>query len=306
MLRSFQHQEFPAERLLDAKRGRRVAVCLPARDEAETVGRVVSVVRTQLIEQVPLVDELVVVDDDSHDETAAAARAAGARVLNAADILTEYDGEEGTAGGKGQALWKAVYATSSEIVTFCDADVRNFSPRFVAGLLGPLLLRDDVSFVKGFYRRPLGEQPGEGGRVTELVARPLVSMLFPELAPLSQPLAGECAAWRTVLEQVPFVGGYGVDLGLIIDVAGRFGAAGIVQCDLGERIHRNRPLAELGPQALAIMQLTLSRAGLTGPDGSAPWQSLLLRPGQEPVPVTLTERPPLVQVPAYRNYRKTA
>src|SRR6516225_412261 len=112
MLRSFHHEEFPAERLLDAKRGRRVAVCLPARDEAETVGRVVSIVRSQLIEHVPLVDELVVVDDGSHDETAAAARAAGARVLNAPHILTEYDGEEGTAGGKGQALWKAVYATS--------------------------------------------------------------------------------------------------------------------------------------------------------------------------------------------------
>jgi glucosyl-3-phosphoglycerate synthase len=301
MLRSFHHEEFPAERLLDAKRGRRVAVCLPARDEAETVGRVVSIVHTQLIDQTPLVDELVVVDDGSHDDTAVAARAAGARVLNAADILSDYDGDEGTTGGKGQALWKAVYATSSEIVAFCDADVRNFSPRFVAGLIGPLLLRDDVSLVKGFYRRPLGEQAGEGGRVTELVARPLVSMLFPELAPLWQPLAGECAAWRTVLEQVPFVGGYGVDLGLVIDVADRFGAASVVQCDLGERIHRNRPLAELGPQALAIMQLTLARAGLTGPDGPAPWQSLLLRPGEEPVRVTLTERPPLVQVPAYRK-----
>jgi glucosyl-3-phosphoglycerate synthase len=304
MLRSFHHDEFPRERLVDAKRGRRIAVCLPARDEAETVGRVVTVVSSELIDEVPLVDELVVVDDGSHDETAAAARAAGAHVLDAGDILHEYDEEDGTAGGtggKGQALWKAVYATSSEIVVFCDADVRNFSPRFVTGLIGPLLLRDDVSLVKGFYRRPLGERAGEGGRVTELVARPLVSMLFPELAPLWQPLAGECAAWRTVLEQVPFVGGYGVDLGLVIDVADRFGAASIVQCDLGERIHRNRPLAELGPQALAIMQLTLSRAGVTGPDGLARWRSLLLRPGEEPLPVALTERPPLVQVPAYKK-----
>jgi glucosyl-3-phosphoglycerate synthase len=301
MLRSFHHKEFPAERLLDAKRGRRVAVCLPARDEAETVGRVVNVVRRDLIDRVPLVDELVVVDDGSDDDTAAAARTAGARVLPAADILHEYDEEDGTAGGKGQALWKSVYATSSEIVVFCDADVRNFSARFVTGLIGPLLLRDDVSLVKGFYRRPLGQHAGEGGRVTELVARPLVSMLFPELAPLWQPLAGECAAWRTVLEQVPFVGGYGVDLGLIIDVADRCGAASIVQCDLGVRIHRNRPLTALGPQALEIMQLSLSRAGLTGPDGPARWRSLLLRPGQDPVPVGLTQRPPLVQVPAYRK-----
>ena len=301
MLRSFDHQEFPAERLVEAKRGRRVAVCLPARDEAETVGRVVSVVRAQLMEKLPLVDELVVVDDGSNDGTAAAARAAGADVLNAATILPEYDVEDGTEGGKGQALWKGVYATSSEIVVFCDADVRNFGTRFVTGLIGPLLLCDDVGMVKGFYRRPLGEKVGEGGRVTELVARPLVSMLFPELAGLWQPLAGECAAWREVLEQVPFVGGYGVDLGLVIDVATRFGASSIVQCDLGERIHRNRPLAELGPQALAIAQLTLSRAGLTGPETPGHWRSLLLRPGEEPVPVTLTERPPLLQVPAYRK-----
>jgi glucosyl-3-phosphoglycerate synthase len=118
---------------------------------------------------------------------------------------------------------------------------------------------------------------------------------------LWQPLAGECAARREVLEQVPFVGGYGVDLGLIIDVAERFGTGSMVQCDLGERIHRNRPLAELGPQALAIMQLVLSRAGLAGPDGAVQWPTLLLRPGEQPVPVTLTERPPLVQVPAYRK-----
>ncbi|HSS09587.1 MAG TPA: glycosyltransferase, partial [Acidimicrobiales bacterium] len=151
MLRSFHHADFPAERLVDAKRGRRVSVCLPARDEAETVGRVVEVIKTELIEQRPLVDELVVIDDGSHDDTAAAARAAGARVLMAADILPEYDlgAEEG--GGKGQALWKGAYATRGEIVVFCDADVRNFRPEFVTGLIGPLLLRDDVAFVKGFY-----------------------------------------------------------------------------------------------------------------------------------------------------------
>jgi glucosyl-3-phosphoglycerate synthase len=298
MLRSFHHREFPGHRLVDAKRGRRVSVCVPARDEAETVGRVVEVVHTALMEQLPLVDELVVIDDGSQDDTATAAAAAGADVRFAVDILPEYDVEDDE-GGKGQALWKGLFATTGEVVAFCDADIRNFGPEFVTGLIGPLLLRDDVSLVKGFYRRPLGGRADEGGRVTELVARPLVSMLLPELAPLWQPLAGECAGRRDVLEQMPFVGGYGVDLGLIIDVARHFGTGSIVQCDLGERIHRNRPLVELGPQALAIVQLILSRAGLIGRD--APLHTALLRPGEDPVPVTLTQRPPLIRVPAYRK-----
>ena len=148
-----------------------------------------------------------------------------------------------------------MHVTSGDLVVFCDADIREFDPGFVLGLLGPLLTRDDVTFVKGYYERPLDGRPGEGGRVTELMARPLISVFFPHLAGLHQPLAGECAARRDVLEAVPFVGGYGVDLGLLIDVTERFGTAGLVQCDLGERVHRNRPLAELGVQALAILQL---------------------------------------------------
>jgi len=299
MLRSFHHTQFPVHRLLEAKRGRRVSVCLPARDEAATVGHTVEVVRRDLMERSALVDELVVIDDGSTDDTAEIALASGARVLAASDVLREY-GEE---GGKGQALWRGLAATSGDIVAYCDADVRNFGPEFVTGIVGPLLVRDDVNFVKAFYERPLDGRPGEGGRVTELVARPLISLLFPQLAPLIQPLAGECAARREVLEQVPFVGGYGVDLGLLIDVSEQFGASTIVQCDLGSRVHRNRPLSELGPQAMAIIQLALSRAGLDWGDGieSLPWRSLLLRPGLDPVPIVLTERPPLAEVPAHRK-----
>jgi glucosyl-3-phosphoglycerate synthase len=295
MLRTFHHAEFPVDRLIEAKRGRRVSVCLPARNEAATVGRVVEVIRRQLMEQRPLVDELVVIDDGSSDGTAEVARNAGADVVTAQDVLPEY----GTEGGKGQALWKAVHVTSGDVVAFCDTDVHNFSSRFVTGVVGPLLRRDDVAFVKAFYERPLDGRPGEGGRVTELVARPLISLLFPHLATLIQPLAGEYAAPREVLEKVPFVGGYGVDLGLLIDVAEHFGSATIVQCDLGVRVHRNRPLAELGTQAMAIMQLALSRAGVA--QSELPWGSALLRPGQEPSVVTLTERPPLAEVPAHRK-----
>jgi glucosyl-3-phosphoglycerate synthase len=291
MLRSFHHHDFPLERLIEAKRGRRVSVCLPARDEAATVGSIVDIVRS-LMGDHGLVDDLIVIDDGSTDATATMARSAGARVLAAETILPEY----GPGNGKGQALWKAVHVAQGDLIVFCDADVTNFHPGFVLGLLGPLLVRDDVLFVKGFYRRPLDGRAGEGGRVTELVARPIVSMLFPHLSPLIQPLAGECAARREVLEQVPFVDGYGVDLGLMIDVARRFGVGGIVQCDLGERVHRNRPLADLSVQAAAILQLALTRAG-----ARELADSVLVRPGVEPVPFTSGERPPLVDVPAHRK-----
>jgi glucosyl-3-phosphoglycerate synthase len=301
MLRSFRHQQFPVERLVEAKRGRRVSVCLPAKDEAATIGRIVEVIRTRLVDGHPLVDEVVVIDDGSVDATAATALAAGADVVSAADILAEYGAE----GGKGQAMWKGLHVTTGDIVAFCDADVTNFGPEFVTGTVGPLLVRDDVAFVKAFYERPLDGRPGEGGRVTELVARPLISLLFPHLASLVQPLAGECAGRREVLEQVPFVTGYGVDLGLLIDVSERFGPSTIVQCDLGQRIHRNRPLSELSLQAMAIMQLALSRVG-TGTDSESavsglPWHSVLWRPGQAPASVTLTERPSLSEVPAHRK-----
>ncbi len=294
MIRSFLAEEYPPERLLEVKRGRQVTVCLPARDEEATVGEVVTMIRRELIERTGLVDELLVVDDGSSDCTAAVAEAAGATVVAASTVLPEY----GTEGGKGQALWRGVHVAGGDLLAFCDADIRNFDPAFVRGLIGPLLTHDDVQFVKGFYERPLDGRPGEGGRVTELMARPVISLLFPHLSPLFQPLSGEWAAWREVLEEVPFVGGYGVDLGLLIDVSERFGASALVQCDLGQRVHRNRPLGELSAQSLAILQLALSRAGLAEP---GPWASALLRPGAEPVPVTLVERPPLAEVPAHRK-----
>jgi glucosyl-3-phosphoglycerate synthase len=293
MRRSYHHREFPAPKVLAAKRGRRVSVCLPARNEEATVAFTVTRIREELVEQWPVVDELVVINDGSTDATADLAAQAGASVLDARDVLPEY----GVGPGKGQAMWKAVHVTSGDLVVFCDADVAGFDPAFVLGLVGPLLARDDVSFVKGFYERPLDGRPGEGGRVTELMARPLISSFFPHLADLAQPLSGECAAPREVLESLPFVGGYGVDLGLLIDVSAKFGNAGLVQSDLGVRIHRNRPLADLGPQALAILQVGLCRAGMSGSE----WGSSLVRPGAEPVLVTYTEQPPLCEVPAHRK-----
>jgi glucosyl-3-phosphoglycerate synthase len=298
VLRSFHHRDFPIARLVEAKRGRRISVCLPARDEETTIGPIIAAIGAELMGAVGIVDELVVIDDGSTDATAAVARAAGAEVVLASEIVPSA-GLEATVG-KGQAMWKAVHVTSGDLIVFCDADVRDFATHFVTGLLGPLLLRDDVVFVKGFYQRPLDGRAGEGGRVTELVARPLIAALYPQLAAVAQPLAGECAARRDVFEQVPFVDGYGVDLALVIDVAARWGVGAMAQCDLAERVHRNRPLIELGPQALAIVQVALSRAGLS-PEDLAPWESRLVRPGQEPLTVSLSQRPPLATVAAARK-----
>lgn len=299
MRRSYRSDDFSALRVLEAKKGRRVSVCLPARDEEATVGQIVATIRRELVEQVPVVDEIVVVDDGSSDQTVAEASAAGAKVVGVADVLTDHTGN-----GKGQAMWKGVHVTTGDVVVFCDADIRGFEPGFVLGLAGPLLARDDVVFVKGFYERGYEGRSGEGGRVTELAARPLISTFFPHLADLVQPLSGECAAHREVLESIPFVGGYGVDLGLLIDVTAKCGNPGLVQSDLGVRVHRNRPLVELGPQALAVLQVALVRAGVHWvgtPD--YPWTAQLLRPGAEPAEVTFAELPPLAEVP---DHRKTA
>jgi glucosyl-3-phosphoglycerate synthase len=194
-------------------------------------------------------------------------------------------------------MWKSLHVTDGDLVVWCDADVRNFSAVFVAGLLGPLLTSDDVGLVKGFYERPLDGVRGEGGRVTELMARPLISLYFPHLAGVVQPLAGEYAGRREVLERVPFVQGYGVDLGILIDVVERFGLGVLAQVDLGVRVHRNRPLGELGPQALAVLHIALTRAGAHLPPDLGP---VLLRPGGPPGAVEVRERPPIIEVPAYR------
>jgi len=293
--RSYLSADFSASRLAEAKGQRRVSVCIPARDEEATVGAIVASIRAELSEGVALVDEIVVVDDGSVDATAESARAAGARVVAASDVLAEYPGP-----GKGQAMWKGVRASTGDVIVFCDADIVAFEPGFVVGLAGPLLLRDDVAFVKGFYDRPLGDLRGEGGRVTELTARPLISTFFPHLADVVQPLSGECAARRDVLETLPFVAGYGVDLGLLIDVTRRFGDASLVQCDLGQRVHRNRPLSELGPQALAVLQAVLARAGVAVPS-LPPRSATLVRPRAEPVRVEHRELPPLSAVVGRRK-----
>jgi glucosyl-3-phosphoglycerate synthase len=294
-LRRFHHRDFPTEGLVEAKAARFVTVCLPARDEAATIGPIVATIRQELVDRAPLVDEILVVDDGSTDGTAAVAADEGATVVATADVMPGC----GPGQGKGEALWKALAAAKGDLLAFCDADVRHFEANFVTGLLGPLLTVPGVGFVKGFYERPLAGVVGEGGRVTELVARPLLALLFPHLAGVVQPLAGEFAGRREVLERVPFVQGYGVDLGLLVDVAALAGVEALAQVDLGTRTHRNRPLAELSLQAAAVLRTALDRAGVSLGDEPV----VLARPGFEPLAIASGERPPIVDVPEYRARR---
>ncbi len=251
----------------------RISVCLPARNEAETIAPIVSAAL-----RLDIVDEVVVIDDGSEDHTAAIATAAGARVVAESAILPEA----GPGSGKGNALWKSLYACAGDIICWVDADLRNFGPEFVSRLCDPLIQNDDVLFVKAFYTRSFEGAPTGGGRVTELVARPLLQLLFPKVADIAQPLGGEYAARRSALEVLPFVEGWGVELGLLVDVVDRFGRDAVAQVDLGTREHRNKPLGELAPQARAVMATALKRADLLDP-------------------VEVKERPPIVTLPEYRE-----
>ncbi len=275
--------------LAERKGRRRIAVCLPALNEERTVGAICASVRRTLMGPADgLVDDLLVVDGDSTDRTREVAAAAGARVVRAGEVLPEA----GPGLGKGDALWKSLAATSADLIVWCDADLRNFEARFVTALVEPLLAEERIVLVKGYYERLLDGRPG-GGRTTELMARPLLAQFFPELAHLRQPLGGEYAVRRRAVEQVPFVQGWGVEVGLLIDLSRRFGADSIAEADLGVRRHRNRPLEELSPQALAILQTVLQRAGVSPPTASGRWRAGLQIPGAETQEVSLQERPSL-------------
>ncbi len=283
--------EFPLDALVAAKGATTVSVCIPARNEEPTVGAIVSSIRTALVDSLGLVDEIVVIDDHSSDLTAQRATEAGARVVRAAEVLTGF----GEGHGKGEALWKSLHASTGDIVIWCDADVRDFDTRFITGLLGPLLTNPELGFVKGFYERPDDGTVRGGGRVTELVARPLLTLLMPELAGVIQPLSGEYGGRRRVLEQVPFVEAYGVDIAMLIDIVTMFGIDAVAQVDLGMRIHRNRPLHELSPMAAQVMQAALHRIA----PGLAAERAVLNPPDLTPIEIEYRERPPLISVPEY-------
>ncbi len=250
--RSSKAEDWTTEELVAAKRGTTVSVVIPARNEEATVGAIVTAIREELQEHHALVDEILVVDSHSTDATAEVAAAAGADVVAQDAVFPALEG----LAGKGEALWKGVAATTGDLVVFVDGDLHDFTTSYVTGLLGPLLTDPSVAYVKGFYHRPLGDQADGGGRVTELVARPLLNMFWPELSGFVQPLAGEYAGRREVLESIPFVVNYGVEIGHLIDLTELRGLDALAQVDLGHRVHRHQSTQALGRMAGQIM-LTL-------------------------------------------------
>jgi glucosyl-3-phosphoglycerate synthase len=296
--------------LVAAKAGRTISVVLPALDEEGTIESVIDSVSPLvrgLRGRCGLVDELIVLDSGSTDETEIRAIAAGARVVSREQALPEVP----TRPGKGEALWRSLAATSGDVVVFVDSDLINPHPMFVPWLVGPLLTGDGIHLVKSFYRRPLsvtdasaGAGATGGGRVTELVARPLLAALRPELGCVLQPLGGEYAATRELLTSLPFAPGYGVEIGLLVDTFDRLGLDAIAQVNLGVRAHRNRPLAELGVMSRQVIATLLSRCGiadsgvgltqffadgLDGSDGPDGWGSYTQRTSA----VSLVDRPPM-------------
>lgn len=304
-------EDWPPRLLLAAKGGARISVVLPAKDEEATVGAIVAAIRTDLVERIPLVDEIVVVDSRSADRTAAVAAAAGADVVAQDAVLPE----QGRMSGKGEALWKSLAATSGDLLVFIDADLREFTSSYVTGLLGPLLTDPAVGYVKGCYDRPLADGrrrvEGGGGRVTELVARPLINLHWPLLAGVMQPLGGEYAGRRALLERLPFVTGYGVELGLLLDVHQDSGLDAIAQVDLGRRVHAHQSTEALGAMSGQIMLTAWSRLERHGRmmPLEAPATALTrFRRGPDGYDATTTdvavgERPPMIGVPGYAAAR---
>ncbi|MER3543482.1 MAG: glucosyl-3-phosphoglycerate synthase [Chloroflexota bacterium] len=310
---TFHSEEFAdLEQLVRWKRerGHTISLALPALNEAEMVGHVISTLKQALMDEVPLLDEIVLIDSNSTDATREIAASLGIPVYIHQHILAD---EVGSFPGKGEGLWKSLYVMRGDIIAWVDTDIVNIHPRFVYGILGPLLRWDTIQYVKGFYRRPIRIdgvlRAGGGGRVTELVARPLLNLFFPELSGIIQPLSGEYAGRRAALEQLPFFSGYGVETGLLIDMLDRFGLKAIAQVDLQERIHHNQPLVNLSRMAFAILQVFIARLEARNKvklleEFNRSMKLIRYEPGRfflEVERISDVERPPMITVPAYRR-----
>ncbi|MFF2654509.1 glucosyl-3-phosphoglycerate synthase [Streptomyces sp. NPDC058045] len=302
--RSWSVRDRGMQQLLTAKRaaGSTVSVVLPALDEEATVGRIATVIRRELMAPAaPLVDELVVLDSGSTDRTAQVAASAGARVVHRDSVLPRIP----ALPGKGEVLWRSLLVTGGDVVCFVDADLTEFSADFVTGIVGPLLTDPEVHLVKAMYDRPLAAAAGggQGGRVTELVARPLLNMHWPQLAGFVQPLGGEYAARRSLLERLPFPVGYGVELGLLVDALHTVGLDALAQVDVGVRRHRHQDGQALGRMSAAIYrtaQVRLARGHLLRPELT---QYVRGENGFEPrtFPVDTEERPPMASITEYTS-----
>jgi len=291
------------------KQNLKISLCLPTLNEEKTIGKEIVMFKSELVDRYPLLDEIAVIDSGSSDSTREISATFGADVYLSADILPQY----GEKKGKGENLWKAVYELTGDIIVYVDADIKNIHPRFVYGLVAPLIYRPEVHYVKAFYDRPLafsqGVRPSGGGRVTEILVRPLFSLFFPDLTGLIQPLSGEYAVRREVLDKIPFPIGYGVETSHLIDVYEKWGMEAIAQVDLDQRVHRNQETRDLGKMAFGILRAFLFRAEALGVIGELPELSTFLRQFQakdetfEQVlfEIVEEERPPMVDLPEYRK-----
>jgi glucosyl-3-phosphoglycerate synthase len=308
--RTYSVADLPLDAVLAAKGRSTVSVVLPARNEERTVGAIVETLRAELVERRPLIDELVVMDSGSSDATASVAAAAGARVVHLDAVLPELP----SVPGKGEALWRSLAATTGDVIAFVDSDLESFDPTFAWGTIAPLLLDPRLMFVKATFDRPLADgarlHPTGGGRVTELVARPLVNLHWPQLSGFVQPLAGEYAARRTLLEQLPFPCGYGVELGVLIDTEELVGLDAMAQVDVGVRRHRHQDDHALGRMAGEIMLTAQSRLhdrarGHSHPVSPALTQYVRDASGYRALTTDITafERPPMATVADYATAR---
>ena len=313
----FAENSFHADEFADLKRlveiksrqGVTISLALPALNEEETIGTVIKTVKTELMDKYPLLDEIVLIDSDSSDATRQIAESMGIPVFIHQQMLTRY----GARRGKGEALWKSLYATRGDIILWIDTDIVNIDPRFVYGLAGTFLVKPAVQFVKGYYRRPLkvGEklQAGAGGRVTELTARPLLNLFYPELSGVVQPLSGEYGGRRKMLERLPFSSGYGVEIGLLIDVFEKGGLPALAQVDLQERIHHNQELESLSKMSFAIIQTVIHklerRYGQSFLEDVNKTMKLIRQDVDrfylEVQEIAEYERPPMIEIPEYRE-----
>jgi len=291
------------------KKGLKISLCIPTLNEENTIGKEVLILRSELMERYPLVDEFAVIDSGSEDKTLEVAQNYGADGYLASDILPEV----GNKRGKGENLWKAIHQLKGDIICYVDADISNIHPRFVYGLVAPLIHRDEITYVKAFYDRPLnystGLRPSGGGRVTEILIRPLFSLFYPELSNVIQPLSGEYAARREVLEQIPFPIGYGVETSHLLDLYQKYGLETFAQTDLDRRVHRNQTTNALGKMSFGILQTLFNRLHAQGkldrmPDLDTFYRRFEVEDGnyrQLIQEVVEEERPPMMDIEGYRN-----
>ena len=295
---------------LKEEKGLKISLCLPTLNEEKTIAKEIVIMKSELMTRYPLLDEIIVIDSGSEDRTLEIASEFGAAVYEADNILPDLEKYK----GKGENLWKALYVTQGDIIVYLDADIKNIHHRFAYGLIGPLLTNDTIKYSKGFYDRPIATgknkiRPTGGGRVTELVIRPLFSLFFPELTQILQPLSGEYAGFRELFEKIPFPIGYGIETSLIMDICGKWGLDVIAQVDLDKRVHRNQDTRSLGKMSFVIMETFLKRLEKLGRVELK--KELFLQMIQynlvdsnykaDILDWKALERPPIIDIPDYRE-----